>query len=189
MAIMSRRYPNFGAIPGIPGAGALTIGNEISNSATAGSVIIPTFNVSGFRRVKPGRMGVSLTPASGNVVITNLAVSVYLCKTKDVPAAVGYGNALNLSAVQRQKACKFAFSASLWTQQTGALTAGTSAFQEAFPAVGGIYTSVGNVLDFSGSEANGEPRTISAIVQVDAAWNPATIAYTMDIVIDVDEQP
>ena len=188
MAIMSRRYTKFGAIA-IPGAGALTIGNEISNSATAGSVVYPSFDLSGFRRSQPGRMGISLTPASGNVVITNLAFSVYLFKKNDAPAAVGYGTALNLTAVQRQKACKFAFTAAAWTQPTGALTAGTSAFQESFPAVGSIYTSVGNILEFTGSEANGEPRTAVVVIQVDAAWNPATIAYTMDIVFDVDEEP
>ena len=188
MAFQFQRRPNFGAIV-IPGAGALTIGSEISNSATAGSVVYPTVRTDGFRRVRPNRMGVSLTPASGSVVLTNLAFSVYVFKTADAPAAVGYGAALALTGVLRQKACKFPFAAASWTQPTGALSAGASAYQEVFPALGSIYTSIGDVMDFSGSEGNGEARTLSFIVQVDAAWNPATISYTMDIVLDLDCQP
>ena len=189
MAIMSRRLT--GATFVRPAdATQYSIGDEISNNATAGSVVLATFaNLAGFRRVQPIRMGVAITPASASLVITALDFSVYLFKTADVPAAGGDNVALALTAVQRQHACKFSFVDTAWAQPTGAATSGASGYQEAFPAIGGIYTSVGNVIEFTGSEANGEARSLTLVLQADQAWNPGAVAQTFTFALDLTCEP
>ena len=50
-------------------ASAYTAGDEISSSVTAASVVLPTFNVAGFRKVKINKAGIDVTPASGSLII------------------------------------------------------------------------------------------------------------------------
>ena len=70
-------------------ATAYAAGDEVSNSATPGSVIRPVFDLTGYRRGRILGLGVDVTPASSNVVITAFNVQGLLFKTADVPAAAG----------------------------------------------------------------------------------------------------
>jgi len=70
-------------------ATAYAAGDEISNSASAGSVARPTFNMAGFSRGKILACEIDLTAASGDVVTTASDFEVLVFNTVDVPAAVG----------------------------------------------------------------------------------------------------
>src|SRR5689334_622294 len=80
-----------------------TAGDEISNSATAGSVVRPTFNLSGFRRGRIIGAGIGID-SDGTIVITALNFDMLLWKTADVPAAVGNNVTFPLTGLQRTKA-------------------------------------------------------------------------------------
>jgi len=165
---------------------AYTAGDEISSNATAGSVVLPTFNVAGFRRVSIKRASLDVTPASGNTVVTAFAVSLLVFKTADAPTPVGDNVTAPIPGTSRNKAAKFAFLAAVWTAPDGSSGAGASGFNEVLPAV---PTVNGNLLEFTGSEANGEVRTLTAYLQVTDAWTPLGVANTFNIWLDLELEP
>src|SRR5690554_5656768 len=68
---------------------AYQAGDEISNHATAGSVVRPTFDLSGFTRGRILAAEIDITAASSNVVTTASDFELLIFRTGDVPAAVG----------------------------------------------------------------------------------------------------
>ena len=137
---------------------AYAAGDEISNHATAGSVVRPTFNLSGFTRGLILAAGLDITPASGNLVITALDLNMLLFKTADAPAAVGDNVTHPISgAVQRTAVGCFRFDDGAWRNPLGAFTASTSAYQEvphtlSLPiATPALTHSFGAPFDFTGS--------------------------------------
>ena len=176
---------------------AYAAGDEISNSAAAGSVVRPTFdlNVSGlgpdgFTKGKVLRIGVDITPGSGSLVIVALNFDVFLFKTADVPVAVGDNVTHPIPAATRQKAisiCRFDDGA--WTNQLGALTAGTSGFQIVSPTVTlplATPTEVANPspINFAGSAFTA--RGLTAVFQALSAWAPLAVANTFGITLDIE---
>lgn len=169
-------------------ATAYAAGDEISNNATAGSVVRPVFDLSGFRRGTILRAGVGVTPASGNVVITAFDFNMLLFKTAEVPAAVGDNVTFPVSAANRALAiAAFRFDDGAWTNQLGALTAGTSAFQEVPPTI--VIPTATPVLQAANEAVfefrGGEAATLTAALQVLAAWTPTAVVNTFNLVLDV----
>jgi len=169
-------------------AGAYTAGDEISSSITAASVVLPTFDLTGFRKVSIKKLGIDITPASGNLVITNLGFAVLICKTADAPTPVGDNVAAGaaLTGVQRGKSVKFNTFTTLWSNQLDATTAGTSGFQSALP---NVPTVNGGLFEFTGSEANGEVRRLTAYTQVRNAWTPGAVINTFNYWLDLEVEP
>jgi hypothetical protein len=157
-----------------------TAGDEISNSATAGSVVRMVFPLAGFRRGHVQRAGMAITPASGSVVITALDLVLHLFKTSTVPAAVGDNVTHPITGAQRLVAQgKFTFANGAWTNPLGALTAGTSAFQEVAPT---LVTVQGNAFEFK----QGETESLTAVLQVTAAWNPGAVVNAIAVELDIN---
>lgn len=176
-------------------ATAYAAGDEVANSATAGSVVRGTVDLgSGVRKARIVRAGVHVTPASGNVVITAFDLALLVMKTSDSPpAAVGDNVALAITAAQRAKAAKFAFANNAWTAPNGGVAAGASAFQEVLPAVSvaGSGAIAGNMFDFTQGDAlplvsTSTARQLTCLLQIQAAWTPLAVVNTIGIVLDIE---
>jgi hypothetical protein len=170
---------------------AYQAGDEISNSATAGSVVRPTFNLSGFQRGKIVAAELDLTAASGNVVTTAADFELLIFRTGDVPAAVGDNVTHPITAAQRASAAAiFRFDDTGWTGPLGTVAAGTSQHQ----AVGAhlvqpLATPVlqypwpaGFFFDFEGQTT----KTFTAVLRALAAWTPLGVINTFGITLDIE---
>lgn len=171
---------------------AYTAGDEISNHATAGSVVRPTFDLSGYTRGRILRAGVDVTPASSNVVITAFDFNLLLFKTAEAPAAVGDNVTHPITGQQRRLAIgHFQFDGDGWRNPLGAFTAATSAFQHvpntiSLPlATPQLVHSDGANFDF-GSGGTLAARELTAVLQVLAAWTPTGVANTFGITLDIE---
>ena len=165
-------------------------GDEISNHATAGSVVRPTFDLSGFTQGRILGAGVGIVSDS-TVVIVALNFDMFIFKTADVPAAVGNNTTFPLTGLQRSKAVgRFLFDDGGWQNQLGAYTAGSSAYQyvpAGYPLPLATPTLFhtrppGFVFAFRG----GETPTLTAAFQVLAALDPVAEVDTYNIVLDVE---
>jgi hypothetical protein len=159
-------------------------GDEIASSATAGSVVRPTLDLSGYRKARIQRVGCDVTPASSNLVITAFDFALLVSKTADAVAAVGDNVALSVTGAQRNKAAKFVFANGAWTNPAGALTAGTSGFQEVLPNV--ATAGEGNLFDFSQGDALIATRTLSLVLQATGVWNPGAVVNTFNFAFDIE---
>jgi hypothetical protein len=167
-----------------------TAGDEISNHATAGSVVRPTFTFSGFRFGRILGAGIGIV-SDGTIVITALNFDMLLFKTADVPAAVGNNVAFPLTGLQRTRAVgRFLFDDGGWQNTLGAYTAGTSAYQyvkAGYPvpiATPTLYapSEQGFIFEFK----QGEAQEMTAAFQVLAALDPGTESDTYNIVLDAE---
>jgi hypothetical protein len=171
---------------------AFAAGDEISNHATAGSVVRPVFDFSGFTRgtILAAHLGIT---SNGTIVITALNFDMILWKTAEIPAAVGNNVTWPLTGAQRTSAIgRFLFDDGGWQNTLGAYTAGTSAFQAmgaGYPVAIGTPTLYephypGFGFDFRAGEA----KTLTAGFQVLAALDPGTEAdtYTIALICDVE---
>jgi hypothetical protein len=157
-----------------------TAGDEVSSHATAGSVVLPVFTLDGFNHGHVHRASLTITPASGNLVITAADFDLILFKTDDIIAAVGDNAVLSITAANRQLAiARFRFANGAWMNPLGALTASTSGFQEVAPT---LTTVQGNSFEFT----QGETESITAVVQAIGAWNPTAVANTFGIELEID---
>lgn len=176
-------------------ATAYTAGDEVSNSATAGSVVRATFDLSGFTRGHIQGAAIDVTPASGNVVITAFDLLLLIFKTPDAPAAVGDNVTHPIDAATRAKAIgAYRFDDGAWVNQLGALTAGTSAFQLvpaqctiplATPTLQAQYWP-GHPFDFTGQTL--AQRELTAVLVTLANWTPLGVANTFGITLDLEAQ-
>lgn len=182
-------------------ATAYTAGDEVSNSATAGSVVRATFDLSGFTRGRILRASLDVTPASSNMVITAANLDLLIFKTVDVPAAVGDNVAFPVTGAQRRKCvARFLFDNDGWQNTLGAYTADTSGYQTvpagqpvplATPTLFAPDPFAGH-FDFSGGNAQllstDTVRQLTATLQVLAAWNPGAVANTIGIRLIVEAE-
>jgi hypothetical protein len=167
-----------------------TAGDEISNHATAGSVVRPTFDFRGFSRGRILGAGVGIV-SDGTIVITALNFDMLLWKTAQVPNAVGNNVTWPLTGLQRVRSVgRFLFDDGGWQNTLGAYSAGTSAYQYvpachpvplATPTLAAPHVP-GFFFDF----ADDETRTLTAGFQVLAALDPGTEADTYNLVLDAE---
>lgn len=161
---------------------AYAVGDEISNSATAGSVVRATFNLSGIPRGLIKHLTIGVTPAAGNLVITALVLEASLFKTADAPAAVGDNVTNPLAAtVTRKRVGRLVTSATAWLNQLGAVTAGTSGIQHVEAQLGGV---AGDVFEFKG----GEIEELTLVLRAAGTWTPTGVAnaFTFDLEIETE---
>lgn len=178
-----------------PAAGAYAAGDEISNDTTAGDVVRPTFNLAGFTRGRVLQASMDITPASGNLVITALNLDLLIFKTVDVPAAVGDQVTFPITGAQRRKCvARFLFDDGGWQNPLGAYTAGTSGYQVVSvgnpvplgtPTLYDTYSHAGH-FDFTGDLESA--RTLTAALQVLAAWTPGAVVNTFGIRLVVEAE-
>jgi hypothetical protein len=174
---------------------AYAAGDEISNSATAGSVARATFDMSGFSRGKILACEIDLTAASGNVVTTASDFEVLVFHTSDAPAAVGDNVTNPISAETRAKAvAAFRFDDTGWTGPLGTVAAGTSQAQ----AVGAHYVAptatptlqvlfpAGYFFDFGGKTL--AQREFTVVLRALAAWTPTGVINTFGITLDLEAE-
>ncbi|MDP3939809.1 MAG: hypothetical protein Q8R92_16955 [Deltaproteobacteria bacterium] len=172
-------------------ATAYTAGDEISNNASAGSVVRATFNLAGFRRGRIFAAMLDFTAASGNVVTTNADLELLIFKTGDVPAAVGDNVTHPIAAATRALAVGgFRFDDTGWTGPLGTVAAGASQVQ----AVGAhvVQPLATNVLQYPWPQGfafeflDDDTRTFTAVLRALAAWDPTGIVNTFGITIDIE---
>lgn len=174
-------------------AGAYQAGDEISSSQTAGSVVRPTFDLTGFTRGRIYAAGIDLTAASGNVVTTASDMELLIFMTPDAPAAVGDNVTHPIAAATRALAvAAFRFDDTGWTGPLGTVAAGTSQCQ----AVGAhlvkpLATNVpqefwpaGFFFDFTGRTL--AQRQFTAVLRTLAAWTPLAVNNTFGITLDLE---
>jgi hypothetical protein len=172
---------------------AYTAGDEISNSATAASVIRPKFEFPGFRSGSIRTAAIDLAAASGNVVTTVLDLELLLFYTDDVPAAVGDNITSPIDANIRAKSIGyFRFDDTAWTGPLGTVAAGTSQFQQvtshmavgsASPTLQAIYQP-GYFFNFDGKQT----KSITAVLRALSAWTPTGIENTFGISLTFDAE-
>ena len=172
---------------------AYAAGDEVSNHATAGSVVRATFDLSGFTRGKIYAAEIDLSAASGNVVTTASDFELLLFKTADAPAAVGDNVTHPIAAATRALAvAAFRFDDTGWTGPLGTVAAGTSQCQ----AVGAhvvqpLATNVlqamwpaGFFFDFTGQAI--DERELTVVLRALAAWTPGAVINTFGITLDLE---
>lgn len=183
---------------------AYAAGDEVSNNATAGSVVRATFDLSDYRRQldeKPfgqrklfGRLyaaEIDLTAASGDVVTTALDLELLIFRTGDAPAAVGDNVTHPIAAGTRALApARFRFDDTGWTGPLGTVAAGTSQVQAVTATLVQPLASnvpeypwpVGFPFDFGESDT----ITFTAVLRALAAWTPGAVVNTFGITLDIE---
>lgn len=173
---------------------AYAAGDEISNSATAGSVVRATFNLDGFTRGKIISAGIDLTAASSNVVTTASDFELLVFRTPDAPAAVGDNVTNPIAASTRCLAvARFRFDDTGWTGPLGTVAAGTSQFQQVMPTL--VQPLASNVPEypvpffpFSFDGQTLAQREFTAVLRALAAWTPTGIINTFGITLDIEAE-
>jgi len=189
---MSRIITLRSTITGLGLAAGYAAGEEISDNQTAGSVVLPTFNLSGFTRGFILGAALDLTAASGDVVTTGADFELLVFKTASAPAAVGDNTTNPIAAAVRTTAVgSFRFDDTGWTGPLGTVAAGTSQYQKvpatvvmplATPALQSVY--VGYPFEFK----RGETESLTATLRALATWDPGgagTIAQAFGITLDI----
>ena len=174
-------------------ATAYAAGDEISNSASAGSVVRAVFDLSGFTRGRILTAGIDITVPAGTVVTTASDMELMLFKASDVPAAVGDNVTNPIQAATRSLAAGiFRFDDTGWTDTLGGATATISQYQEVGahmvqPLAANVLQSPwypGYAFDFSGqSLAN---RSLSVVLRALAAWTPLAVVNTIGLTLSIE---
>lgn len=173
---------------------AYAAGDEISNNATAGSVVRATFDMRGIERGIIRCAAIDLTAASGNVVTTASDFELLLFRSHEVPAAVGDNVTNPIAAATRALAvARFRFDDTGWTGPLGTVAAGTSQYQEVMPTV--VQPLATNVLEapfsgfmfsFAGAPLTEAGRQFTAVLRALAAWTPTGVVNTFGITLDIE---
>lgn len=168
-------------------------GDEVSNHATAGSVVRATFDLSNFKQARIVACEVDLTPASGNVVTTASDLELLFFRTEEAPAAVGDNVTHPIAAATRALAvARFRIDDTGWMGPLGTVAAGTSQYQAVTPTL--VQPLATNVLDypwppgfsFSWDGTKLSQRTLTLVIRAIAAWNPTAVVNTFGVTIDVE---
>jgi hypothetical protein len=172
---------------------AYAAGDEISNHATAGSVVRAEFNLSGFTRGKIYSAEVDLTAASGNVVTTAGDFEILLFRYADAPGAVGDNVTNPIAANIRSLAvAQFRLDDTGWTGPLGTVAAGTSQSQSvmahlvqplATPVLQAPYYP-GFFFDFTGSTT----RSLVMVIRAVGAWTPTGVVNTFGVTLDLEAE-
>lgn len=175
---------------------AYAAGDEISNSATAGSVVRATFDMTGLEQGKILSAMIDLVAASGNVVTTASDLELLIFRTAEVPAAVGDNVTNPIAADTRCKAvARFRFDDTGWIGPLGTVAAGTSQIQQVMPTmVQPLATNVAEypVYAFSYSflgdsqALSATGRQFTAVLRALAAWTPTGIVNTFGITLEIE---
>lgn len=173
---------------------AYQAGDEISNHATAGSVVRATFNLDGFTRGRILAAEIDLTAASGNVVTTASDFELLIFRTPDAPAAVGDNVTHPIAAATRALAvARFRFDDTGWTGPLGTVAAGTSQVQAVTPTL--VQPLASNVPEypvpafvFSFEGQTLAQREFTAVLRALAAWTPTGIINTFGITLDIEAE-
>jgi hypothetical protein len=166
-------------------------GDEIANSATAGSVVRMSFDLSGTSRGRIIRACMDITPASGSLVIVALNLNAIIFKTANSPAAVGDNVAINITGAQRRLSIgHFLFDDGAWVAPNGGFTAGASGWQET-PATLSLpiatpQIAVQHVPGYIFEWRQGETKQLDVVLQALAGWNPTAVVNTIGMCIDVE---
>jgi hypothetical protein len=171
-------------------ATAYAAGDEVSNHATAGSVVRATFNMAAFKSGSIIYAGLDITPASSNVVTTAADFELLIFRTADVPAAVGDNVTSPITAAQRAAAIAcFRFDDTAWTGPLGTVAAGTSQHQMvgahlvqplATPVLQYPHTP-GFFFNFEGLAT----YQFTAVLRALAAWTPLAVINTIGITLAI----
>lgn len=177
-------------------AGAYTAGDEISSNATAGSVVLPTFDMRGLESGKILSAMIDLTPASSNAVTTASDMELLIWRSSEVPAAVGDNVTNPLAAATRALAvARFRFDDTGWTGPLGTVAAGTSQVQQVMPTLTQpLATNVAEypVYAFSYSFLTGGQllsatgAQFTATLRALAAWTPGAVINTFGITLEIE---
>lgn len=183
---------------------AYAAGDEISNDATAGSVVRATFDLSEYRNLLDGMpfgqrkldgrilaAEIDLTAASGDVVTTASDFELLIFKTGDAPAAVGDNVTHPIAAATRALApARFRFDDTGWTGPLGTVAAGTSQVQAVMATlVQPLATNVPeypHAYGFPFSFEASDTITFTAVLRALAAWTPGAVINTFGITLDFD---
>ena len=174
-------------------ATAYAAGDEVSNSATAGSVVRATFNMAGFTGGRIVAADLDMTPASGNAVTTAGDFELMIFRTAEAPAAVGDNVTNPITAAQRAAAIAvFRFDDTGWTGPLGTVAAGTSQHQSVMATlVQPLATPVlqapfyqGFYFDLTGQTT----KEFTAVLRSLAAWTPTGIINTFGITLDIEAE-
>lgn len=174
-------------------ATAYAAGDEVSNSATAGSVVRPTFDLSGFNQARIISLDFDITAASGNVVTTAAGFEVLLFRTAEVPAAVGDNVTNPVTGAQRAASVgDFTLDDTGWTGPLGTVAAGTSQHQAVLahyvqPTATPVLQSPsdsGYPFSFDGVTA----KTLTAIIRATGAWTPTAIVNTIGLTLTIEAE-
>ena len=173
-------------------ATAYAAGDEVSNHATAGSVVRATFGFDGYTRGKITACEVDLSAASGNVVTTAGDFELLLFKTPDAPSAVGDNVTHPIAADVRCKAvARFRLDDTGWTGPLGTVAAGTSQVQAVMPTL--VQPLATNVLEypvaffpFSFEGQTLAQRELTLVIRALAAWTPLGVINTLGVTLDVE---
>lgn len=167
---------------------AYAAGDLIGNSGTAGSVVPITFT--GAARISGGSGRLTgcrcvVTPASGSLVIANLAFDLLLFRpATDIPFAAGSYPADNAAlavsaATMKHLAGVFSFSASSWRSPAGSLSvAGAAGFQSVGLASGKAFEPF-NLAGLASANLLG-------IVQAQAGWTPTGVVNELWFGLDIE---
>lgn len=174
------------------GAVAYTAGDEVSNSATAGSVVRATWDLSGFSQARIRACEVDLTPASGNAVTTAADFELLFFRTPEVPAAVGDNVTNPIAAATRALAvARFRLDDTGWTGPLGTVAAGTSQIQAVMPTL--VQPLASNVLEYPVPDfvfgfhgLTNSQRELSLVIRALAAWTPVNVVNTFGITLDLE---
>ncbi len=170
---------------------AYAAGDEISNHATAASVVRATFGLTGFNCGRILSAEIDLTAASGNVVTTASDIDLLVFKTDQVPAAVGDNVTHPISAENRAKAVAgFRFDDTGWTGPLGTVAAGTSQFQAVCATLVQPLASIvphypwpaGYFFRFDYNET----KSFTAVLRALAAWTPTGVVNTFGITLNIE---
>jgi hypothetical protein len=159
-----------------------TIGDIIGNSLTANLVVPITFDLDGIESGRITGARCTITPASGNSVLTALDFDLLLFRPEaNIPfAAAGYpadNGVLTVSpTAMRELVGVLRFSNGQWRGPLGTVAVGASNYQSAAPSSRPFFPF--NVEDLTDS--------LLGIVQVAAAWNPGNVANNFHFALDVD---
>eukprot|EP00919_Chromeraceae_sp_WS-2016_P053188 GHVR01126331.1.p1 GENE.GHVR01126331.1~~GHVR01126331.1.p1 ORF type:complete len:190 (-),score=24.89 GHVR01126331.1:324-893(-) len=174
-------------------ATAYAAGDEISNSATAGSVVVASLDLMGFTRGKIYAAELDITAASGNVVTTASDMELLLFRYADAPAAVGDNVTNPIAAATRALAvAQFRFDDTGWTGPLGTVAAGTSQSQAVMASlVQPLATPVmqapyypGYFFDFTGLTN----KSLVIVLRALAAWTPTAVVNTFGVTIDLEAE-
>jgi len=164
------------------------VGDALTNTETAANSVPMTFNIapeSNSGRVVGGRMVVAA--ASGTVVLTGLAVDLYLFRpSTDIPFASGSypadNAAVNLTAAAMRECLGILrFNNSSWLNNVG-----TNAAAGSFLYQGSAITTLNSRPFAPFNIFNLTPNAIRGVCVMRDTWNPGNVAQQIDVALDVD---
>lgn len=178
-------------------ATAYTAGDEVSNSATAGSVVRATYDMRGLEQGKILSAHIDVTTGDASSVVTTASdLELLIFRTADVPAAVGDNVTNPITAAVRAKAvARFRFDDTGWTGELGTVAASKTQGQWVMPTL--VQPLATNVAEYpiyafsytfltDGQVLGATGAQFTAVLRALAAWNPAAVINTIGITLDIE---